>query len=141
MPLKKKKKAAKRKAAPKRKAVKKPVKKAAKKAVAARKPAKKAVLKKRAKAKKKPARPIVPKEPVIGIITHYFPKVQAAVLKLKLPLAINDSIKVKGHTTDFTQAVSSMQIDRTPITLGKKGDEIGLLVTSRVRRRDVVYKI
>lgn len=80
------------------------------------------------------------KENIIGIVTHYFPKVRAAVVKLKAPLAIGDAVKFKGHTTDFKQNVTSMQIDRVPINSAKKGDEIGLLVNSRVRQHDVVYK-
>lgn len=80
------------------------------------------------------------KEEVVGIITHYFPHVKAAVLKLKLPLKAGETIKIKGHTTDFKQQVSSMQIEHTPITIAKKGDEIGLLVESRVRRKDKVFK-
>jgi len=94
---------------------------------------KKAVKRKVAGAKK-------PKAIVIGTVTHYFPHVRAAVIKLKVPLAVGDTIKVKGHTTDFTEVVNSMQIDRVPVTVGKKGDEIGLLVNSRVRQHDVVYK-
>jgi translation elongation factor EF-Tu-like GTPase len=65
----------------------------------------------------------------------------AGVVKLKGPLSLGDMIKIKGHTTDLTQTVTSIQIDRVPITAGKKGQEIGLLVNARVRRRDVVYKI
>lgn len=75
-----------------------------------------------------------------GIITHYFPKVRAAVVKLKSSLTIGDIIKIKGHTTDFTQTVISIQIDNVPINLAKKGQEIGLLVNSRVRQHDVIYK-
>jgi putative protease len=82
-----------------------------------------------------------PKEIVIGQITHYFPKVRAAVIKLKAPLTIGDRVKIKGHTTDFQQAVNSMQIDRVPINQAKKGQEIGLLVDSRVRQHDRVYKV
>ncbi|MGA2774745.1 MAG: hypothetical protein ABSE81_01630 [Candidatus Omnitrophota bacterium] len=81
------------------------------------------------------------KEPIIGKVTHYFPHVRAAVIKLKAPLAVGDTVKIKGHTTDFNQRVSSLQIDRTPITEAKKGQEIGLLVDSRVRQHDVVIKI
>ncbi|MEW6074708.1 MAG: translation elongation factor-like protein [Candidatus Omnitrophota bacterium] len=77
----------------------------------------------------------------VGIITHYFPHVRAAVFKAEQPLAVGDMIKIKGHTTDFMQKVASMQIDRTPITVAKKGDEIGLQVESRVRRKDIVYKL
>jgi putative protease len=78
---------------------------------------------------------------VVGTISHYFPKVRAAVVKLKVPLALGEKIKIKGHTTDFTQSVNSMQINRVPIKSAKKGQEIGLLVSFRVRRKDVVYKI
>ncbi|MDD5431519.1 MAG: hypothetical protein PHO70_00810 [Candidatus Omnitrophica bacterium] len=78
---------------------------------------------------------------LIGVITHYFPHVRAAVVKMKAQLAAGDSIKIKGHTTDFTQVASSLQIDRLPIQLAKKGDEIGLLVESRVRSGDLVYKV
>lgn len=81
------------------------------------------------------------KEATLGPIVHYFPKVNAAVIKLKAPLAAGDTIKIKGHTTDFTQKVDSMQIDHVPITKAKKGDEIGLLVNSRVRVTDKVYKV
>ncbi len=80
------------------------------------------------------------KERVLGKITHYFPKVRAAVIKLVAPLTVGDVIKIKGHTTNFQQAITSLQIDRVPIDQAKKGQEIGLLVNSRVRQHDVVYK-
>jgi len=130
-------------AAKKKKARKAP----ARKKVAKRKPARKAAPKKKVIRRKK----VVKKAPkkaagakkriidakAIGIITH-FPHVQAAVVKLNAPLNLGDTIKVKGHTTDFTQTVTSMQIDRVPITQAQKGQEIGLMVVSRVRRNDVV---
>jgi len=80
------------------------------------------------------------KQNIAGIVTHYFPRVKAAAIKLKAPLKLGDIVKIKGHTTDFTQAVSSLQIDRQPISMAKRGQEIGLLVNSRVRRKDIVYK-
>ena len=80
------------------------------------------------------------KENIIGKITHYFPHVNAAVVKLKAPLATGDNIKVKGHTTDFTQRIDSMQMDRVSINSAKKGQEIGIMVISRVRQHDIVYK-
>ena len=82
-----------------------------------------------------------PKEKSIGKVTHYFPKVMAAVIKLKAPLTTGDLVKIKGHTTDFKQTVTSMQIDHVPIDQAKKGQEIGLLVDSRVRQHDIVYKL
>lgn len=89
--------------------------------------------------KKKPA-PLKIKEKIIGTITHYFPKVRAAVVKLKAPLSVGDNIIIKGHTTNFAQIADSIQIDKTALNSAKKGQEIGLLVNSRVRQGDIVYK-
>lgn len=80
------------------------------------------------------------KENIVGIVMHYFSHVRAGVVKLKAPLSIGDVIKIKGHTTDFTQEITSMQINHVPINKAKKGQEIGLLVDSRVRQHDIVYK-
>lgn len=78
----------------------------------------------------------------IGEVTHYFPHVKAAAVKImKNSLKAGDEVYIKGHTTDFKEKVNSMQLDRTPIEEGRKGQEIGLLVKSRVRIGDSVYKI
>ena len=78
----------------------------------------------------------------IGEVTHYFPHVKAAaILVLKDGLRKGDSVYIKGHTTNFKQGVSSIQLDHVPIAEAKKAQEIGLLVKSRVRIGDTVYKI
>lgn len=133
---------------PAKKPVKKPAKKPAKKKPVAKK---RPVLKKKPLAKKKPVarkKPLVKRKPIlalegtlVGEITHYFPQVNAAVVKLQIPLAVGDTIKVKGHTTDFTEQITSLQIDRVPVQTAKVGDEIGLQVKSRVRRGDIVTKL
>ena len=126
---------------PKKKA---PGKKVLKKKVAKKKPVIKKVVKKKvlkkAPAKKKIVTKQRKKANIIGLVTHYFPHVRAAVVKLKAPLKTGDVVKIKGHTTDFIQTINSMQIDRVPIEAAKPGDEIGILVDSRVRQHDVVYK-
>jgi putative protease len=128
--------AKKRKVIKRKKIVKKVVKKKiSKKAV-------RKVVKKIKKPIKKQVKKAVKKEAnLVGKVTHYFPHVQAAVIKLKAPLKVGDSVKIKGHTTDFVQNVVSMQMDREPIVSAKPGQEIGLLVKSRVRQHDVVTKV
>ena len=121
----------------KKKAVKKPVKKTVKKTL--KKPALK--IKAIKKALKKTVPILKEKENLLGRVTHYFPHVQAAVIKLKMPMSVGDKIKVKGHTTDFKQVITSLQIDRVAVESAKKGQEIGFQVESRVRRGDKVTKI
>jgi putative protease len=96
---------------------------------------------KQKKIKKQTSKKNLIKNKIIGSITHYFPHVKAAVLKVKTPVIIGEEIWIKGHTSDFKEKISSMQIDHKPILKAKKGDEIGLMVENRVRRGDVIYKV
>jgi len=121
-----------------RKAVKRPVKKAKKKAVA-KKPAAKA---KKKSVKKASSIPSGASLEEVGVITHFFPKVDAAVVKLtKSAISIGDTIVIKGHTSDFKEKVQSIQLDHVPIQDAEKGMEIGLKVKAKVREHDVVYKL
>lgn len=124
-----------RKKTPKRKIIK---------AGAKRKVVRKTTVKKAVKVRKPSLAKNVPiaNEEIIGAVTHYFPKVRAAVVKItKGGLSLGDKIHIKGHSSDFTQAVDSMQIEHSPINTAKRGDEIGLMVSSRARTGDIVYKI
>ena len=78
----------------------------------------------------------------IGEVTHFFPHVKAAVIKLKKDtLGIGDTLYIKGHTTDFEQKIKSMQVNHAPIEKALRGQEIGMKVKSKVRHGDKVYKI
>jgi hypothetical protein len=89
--------------------------------------------------KPKPKSKSKSKPKIIGVITHYFPKVNAAVVKLKRPLKIGEPIWIKGKLTDFRQTAGSMQIDRKPIEAARAGQEIGLQVFREVRPGDCIF--
>jgi putative protease len=76
----------------------------------------------------------------IGQITHFFSKISVAVIELKAPLNVGDTIVIKGPNTDFEQAVDSMQIEHKDVQHAEKGQSIGLKVVDRVRETDTVYK-
>ena len=76
----------------------------------------------------------------IGRITHFFSKISVAVIELKAPLKVGDTIVVKGPTTDFQQVVESMQIENKNVQTGEAGQSIGLKVIQRVRETDAVYR-
>lgn len=97
---------------------------------------------KRARTVKTSAEMVDPSLEKIGEVTHYFPHVNAAAVKLlKSGLRIGDKIYIKGHTTDFKEDVASIQLDHAVIEEGRKGQEIGLLVKERVRIGDKVYRV
>ena len=117
-------------------------KKAKVKKAAPRKKVKKAKARKRKTVARKAPKAPKGKEVLVGAVSHYFPHVKAGAIVIKSgTIALGDTLHIKGHTTDFKQKVKSLQIDRAPIEKASKGDEIGILVKSRVRINDKVYKM
>ncbi len=76
----------------------------------------------------------------VGKITHFFPKINVAVIELRTSLKVGDTIAVKGPSTDFEQTVDSMQIEHKNLEVAEAGQSIGLKVKERVRETDTVYK-
>lgn len=76
----------------------------------------------------------------VGHVTHFFTKINVAVVELSATLAVGDTILIKGPTTDFEQVVGSMQIEHENIERAEAGQSIGLKTEQRVREEDIVYK-
>jgi len=147
-----KKKPAKKKAVAKKKALKK---KAAKKAVK-----KKAAAKARPKGKKAaPPKPLMvtpgppsgsippveepaQNEVAAGVVTHYYSHLGVAVIQVnKGEIKVGETIHIKGHTTDFTQQVDSMEYEHQHIDRAPAGRSVGLKVKDHVREHDIVYLV
>ncbi|HEV7746830.1 MAG TPA: toll/interleukin-1 receptor domain-containing protein [Pyrinomonadaceae bacterium] len=79
------------------------------------------------------------KETLVGTVQHYYGRAGAAILQLSKALKVGDTIRVRGVTTDFTQTISSMELDRAPVTRAKGGVQVGVGVTEAVRVGDLVY--
>jgi len=77
----------------------------------------------------------------VGKVTHFFSKINVAVVELTAPLSVGDKVRIQGPTTDFEQTVQSMQIEHEDVKTAKKGQSIGLKVDERVRENDTVYKM
>jgi putative protease len=77
----------------------------------------------------------------IGTVTHFFGKIQVAVLDLSTELKVGDHVHFHGSSTDFTQEVTSMQIEHENIDTAGPGSEVALKVKDRVRVGDEVLKI
>lgn len=78
----------------------------------------------------------------IGEVTHYFGKIQVAAIELtEGELSLGDKIRIKGHTSDFTEEIRSMQIDRQEVEHAGKGQSVGIRVQEHARVGDTVYKL
>lgn len=81
-------------------------------------------------------------EDQIGRVTHYFGKAGVAAIQITAgTLAVGDTVRIKGHTSDFTQPVDSMQIDGKPVQQASVGESVGIKVKEHAREHDVVYKV
>lgn len=81
-------------------------------------------------------------EDEVGKVTIFFAKPSVAAIDITAgTLAIGDSIRIKGATTNFDQKIESMEIDRKPVPSASAGQSVGIKVKERVRPHDKVYKI
>jgi putative protease len=81
-------------------------------------------------------------EEEVGRISDYFKKIGVAAIEMtKGSLSVGDTIHIKGHTTDFTQTVDSIQVEHLSVPAAKTGDSIGIKVKDAVRDSDIVYKV
>lgn len=77
----------------------------------------------------------------VGKVTHFFARINVAVVELKTLISVGDRIVIKGPTTNLEQTVESMEIEHEKVTRAEAGQSIGLKVNDRVRENDTVYKI
>ena len=78
----------------------------------------------------------------IGAVTHYFGNIGVAAVKItEGELKTGDTIHIKGHTSDFTQTVDSMQMEHESVSVARPGDEVGMKTAEYVREHYAVYKV
>ncbi len=81
-------------------------------------------------------------EEEIGRVTHYFGKIGVAAIEITQgSLSVGDTIHVKGHTSDFTQKVDSMQLEGASVAEAKPGQAVGIKTVDHARQHDTVYKV
>ena len=81
-------------------------------------------------------------EQLIGKVTHYFSKVRVAAIEITDgELHVGDTVHFVGHTSNFTQKIDSMQVDRAPVQVAKVGDQIGVVVAEHAREHDQVFRV
>ncbi len=94
---------------------------------------------------KKPATPPAPPPPPgerVGVVTHYYGHLSVAIIKLEAgSLRIGDTVHIRGHTSDFSQRVESLQVEHAQVEEVGPNDDFGLKVREHAREHDVVYKV
>ncbi|MAF79937.1 hypothetical protein CL629_02570 [bacterium] len=77
----------------------------------------------------------------IGEVTHYYGDLGVAIVKFTKTVKVGEKIQFKGATTDFEEAIKSMQYDHKEVDKAKKKQEVGIKVGDKVREGDEVYGV
>jgi putative protease len=81
-------------------------------------------------------------EDQVGIVINFYAKHGVAAVKVtRGTINKGDLLKYKGRTTEFTEAVTSMEVEHQPVEKVKEGDLVGVKVNQRVREKDKVYRV
>lgn len=80
-------------------------------------------------------------EILVGTVKDFFAKIGVAGIELSGELTVGDTIRFRGHTTDLTQEVASIQVDKVAVPKATAGQTIGVKVKERVRAHDQVFKV
>ena len=77
----------------------------------------------------------------IGKVTHYYPKIKVATIRLNSKVKIGDEIAVIGKKTGILYSkIKTMEKNNKKITHANKGDEIGIKI-KKINKNEEVYKI
>ena len=87
--------------------------------------------------------PVPPNEERVGSVTHYYTHLGVAVVQLDpgALLRVGETIHIRGHTSDFTQRVDSMEIEHVHVAEARGGQSFGLKVREHAREHDAVYRV
>jgi acyl-CoA hydrolase len=77
----------------------------------------------------------------IGKVTHFFDHIHVAALSLTETIRVGDTVHFLGHSTDFKQKVTSLQIEHKAVNQAGTGDDVALEVIQTVHPNDKVFRI
>lgn len=80
-------------------------------------------------------------EQMTGEVVHFFDRLNVAVIQLSGSLQVGDKIKVKRGEDEFTDVITSMQVNHASVDSGGKGDEVAVLLTKAAKAGAKIYRI
>jgi len=77
----------------------------------------------------------------VGVVLHYYPRASAAVVALSRPIHCGDQIYIRGHTTDFVQAVTGLALNGAAVAAATPPQQVGVQLEGRARAGDRVFRV
>lgn len=81
-------------------------------------------------------------EEEVGVVDHWYGHLNVVGVKVTSgTIQEGDVLHYKGHTTDFTETASSIELEHEHKTHAEPGDAVGIKVTQKCRIHDKVFKV
>ena len=78
----------------------------------------------------------------IGSVIRFFEKTSIAAVKLEFgDLAVGDTVRIRGSSSDFTQKIEMMEFDHQPVQKAIRRQFTGIKLSHPVKPFDLVYKV
>ena len=82
------------------------------------------------------------KEIEVGRVADYFAHIGVVAIEVTAEgIKVGDTLHFLGHTTDFNQKITSMQVEHQAVEEAPVGSNVGIKVKERVRTHDQVLKV
>ena len=77
---------------------------------------------------------------LLGKVTHYYDKLGVAIVDVqKQPMKVGDTVKITGHDKEFTQEITSLQVEHDQVSAAQPGETVGLKVDQPVKPGDKLF--
>lgn len=80
------------------------------------------------------------KETPIGRVTHYYGKINVAIVHFDKDISLGSHVHFLGHNTDLAEPVASLELNHHQVAAARRGEEVGVKVAARVREGDLVFE-
>jgi len=78
---------------------------------------------------------------LVGIVTHFYPKVSVAAVRLVSDIRAGDEIIIEGKTSYSRQNIESMEKSGKSLERAGKGEIVGIMLKDIARKNDSVYAV
>src|SRR3989442_15601044 len=83
-----------------------------------------------------------PERKKVGEVFHFYGKIGVAAIRLTDDgMAIGDTVRIQGPSTNLEQTVETLQIEHATVSRADPGQEVGLKDRESGREKDFVYKL
>ncbi len=76
----------------------------------------------------------------IGVVTHFYDKISVAIVKFNKAVKVGAKVAFRHGDHEVVQTIDSMQYDHQEVPAAKKGQDVGVKVSDKVKEGWEVFE-